>query len=124
MDEIEQALEGIVVQGKRLGRTIGFPTANMDVKDRKACLRGVYYGVCETDGKVWRTIVNIGSHPTAPEGPPTVEAHLIGYHGNLYGRPIRVTLKRFLRQEACFPSLDALKEQLNRDVEEANRLPL
>ena len=124
MLEKEITLTGKVVYGKQLGRTIGFPTANIEVKSGTDCPPGVYYGVCGADGKAWRVILNIGTHPTVPEGPPTVEAHLIGYRGDLYGRVISVTLKKFLRAETRFPSLDALRGQLKRDMEEAERLPL
>ena len=117
-------LTGRVVYGKQLGRTIGFPTANMDVEDMAACPMGVYAGVCRADGKEYRVIINIGKHPTAPEGAPTVEAHLIGYAGDLYGREISVRLVKFLRGEVKFPSLDALKEQLSRDMEAACALEM
>lgn len=120
----EIVLRGTVMGGKRLGRTIGFPTANMDVGGRPGCRPGVYYGTCEADGQVWRVILNIGSHPTAPEGPPTIEAHLIGYEGDLYGREIEVVLKRFMREETKFPSIGALKEQLQRDMEQAMGWPV
>jgi len=116
MDDTLKILEGEVVRGKQLGRTIGFPTANIDVKDMAACPAGVYAGWCEADGAEYRVIVNIGRHPTAPEGAPTVEAHLIGYSGDLYGRRIAVRLEKFLRAERKFESLDALKEQLRRDT--------
>ena len=118
----ERILEGEVVRGKQLGRTIGFPTANIEVKDRAACPPGVYFGVCEVDGVQYRVIINIGRHPTAPEGPPTVEAHLIDYSGDLYGRRIAVRLLRFMRSEAKFPSIEALRAQLERDRESARRM--
>ena len=124
MNGMKQKLRGTVVCGKQLGRTIGFPTANMDVRGMEDCPRGVYYGVCEADGKTWRVIINIGSHPTAPEGPPTVEAHLIGYEGDLYGREIEVTLKEYLRAERKFSSLEELRAQLTRDMERAMALPV
>ena len=122
--EKRQILEGTVVTGKQLGRTIGFPTANMDVKNREACPLGVYAGTCRVDGAEYRVIINIGRHPTAPEGAPTVEAHLIGYSGDLYGRELSVRLVKFLRGEVKFESLEALKEQLKRDREAAMALDL
>lgn len=117
-------LTGRVVSGKRLGRTLGFPTANMDVQDMTACPPGVYAGLCRVDEEKYRVIINIGRHPTAPEGAPTVEAHLIGFSGDLYGREISVRLIRFLRGEEKFPSLDALKDQLERDKAAACALEL
>ena len=118
----ERILEGEVVFGKQLGRTIGFPTANIEVKDGAVCPPGVYFGVCEVDGVQHSVIINIGRHPTAPEGPPTVEAHLIDYSGDLYGRSISVRLLRFMRSETKFPSIEALKEQLERDRESARHM--
>ncbi len=116
-------IEGQVVRGKQLGRTIGFPTANLDVKERIECAGGVYFALCEVDGEVYRVILNIGSHPTVPEGPPTVEAYLLDYSGNLYGRTLRLTLKRFMRGEVRFSSLDALRAQLEADRRAARELP-
>ena len=115
MNDKQTVLTGCVVCGKQLGRTLGFPTANMEVKDMAACPLGVYAGLCRVDEGEYRVIINIGRHPTAPEGAPTVEAHLIGFSGDLYGREISVRLVKFLRGETKFPSLDALKEQLERD---------
>lgn len=117
-------LEGEVVTGKQLGRTIGFPTANIDVEGAPACEPGVYFGLCCVEGAEYRVIINIGSHPTVPEGPPTVEAHLIGYSGDLYGKRIAVRLVSFMRGEVKFPSVDALREQLQRDLERASCLPV
>jgi len=124
MNKIPQILTGQVVLGKQLGRTIGFPTANLDIKNREAYPPGVYAGTCRVDGTEYRVIINIGKHPTVPEGAPTVEAHLIGYSGDLYGREISVRLVKFLRGEVRFESLDALKEQLNRDRDAAIALDL
>lgn len=124
MSEAGRILEGEVVSGKRLGRTIGFPTANIDVADMAACPLGVYYGVCRVDDAAYRVIINIGRHPTAPEGAPTVEAHLIDFSGDLYGRRIAVRLISFLRAEMKFSSLEALRAQLERDKAAARALPM
>jgi len=120
----EFVLTGRVVYGKQLGRTIGFPTANMDIETSVECRTGVYYASCNVDGTIYRVILNIGTHPTVPEGPPTVEAHLIGFSGDLYGQQITVKLLRYMREEKKFPSLQALTEQLNRDMNTAKGLPL
>lgn len=121
---MKEVLEGRVVYGKQLGRTIGFPTANMETDAAAWKNPGVYYGICVVDEKAYRVIINIGKHPTVPEGAPTVEAHLIGYSGNLYGRTIRVELREFLRSEVRFGSVDELKAQLERDTQAAMKLPL
>lgn len=113
------SIRGTVVSGKRLGRTIGFPTANIETAEPFKCSRGVYFGVCEVEGRLYRVILNIGRHPTVPEGKPTIEAHLIDYSGDLYGREIEVRLLRFMRGEVKFDSLDALRAQLQRDMNSA-----
>ena len=113
---------GIVVTGKRLGRTIGFPTANIDARTDWA--RGVYAVdvFIEGDETPHRAIINIGTHPTVPEGAPTIEAHLIGYEGDLYGKTLRVKCLRYLRPERRFGSLDQLKAQLQKDRSAASAL--
>lgn len=121
---MNKVLTGKVVCGKQLGRTIGFPTANMETDGEAWKNPGVYGGRCMVDGKRYRVIANIGRHPTAPEGDPTVEVHLIGFEGNLYGREIRVELVKFLRDEVRFDSVTELKEQLEKDRAEAMRLPM
>lgn len=119
-----RTLTGRVVYGKQLGRTLGFPTANMAVENMQACPPGVYAGLCSVEGKEYRVMINIGRHPTAPEGAPTVEAHLIDYAGDLYGQVIAVRLVKYLRGEVKFASLDALREQLCRDLCAVRSLPM
>lgn len=121
---MKKVLTGKVVYGKQLGRTIGFPTANMEMDGEAWKHCGVYFGRCMVDGKTYRVIANIGRHPTAPEGEPTVEAHLIGFEGDLYGREIQVELTKFLRGEVRFDSVEQLKEQLEKDRVEAMKLPM
>lgn len=117
-------LRGRVVRGKRLGSRLGFPTANIayDPQSRAWPREGVYAGVAWVDGEArgYVSILNQGRHPTAPEGMPTVEAHLLGHaHGDLYGRELTLAYCLFLRPEQAFPSLEALRAQLDRDRESA-----
>ncbi len=121
---MNEILKGTVVHGKRLGRTIGFPTANLAMEEVIPCAGGVYYGTAQVDDVLYRVILNIGSHPTVPEGPPTVEAHLIDFSGDLYGRELSVRVRAFMRAETRFPSVDALRAQLERDKAAARVLPL
>ena len=112
-------IEGIVEQGKHLGRRLGFPTANIAPKAvaGKWPSNGVYAAAfwLDGDGRAWPGMLNQGVHPTAPEGKPTVEVHVIGFSGDIYGRHARVEYLRFLRPERRFDSLEALTEQLARD---------
>ena len=118
-------LSGVVVAGKQLGRTIGFPTANLSLSDNRRLIpaRGVYAAEVRIEGKnaSMRAMLNIGSRPTVDVSGASlsVEVHVIGYEGNLYGRRMEVAFIRRLRDEKKFPSLEALRRQLEADREEA-----
>ena len=114
-------IEGIVEQGKHLGRTLGFPTANVrpEAVSGEWPENGVYAAALWPEGERARLcMLNQGVHPTLPEGKPTIEAHLIDYQGDLYGRPVRVEYLSFLRPERRFSDVEALRAQLLRDREE------
>ena len=117
-------IDGIVEQGKHLGRRLGFPTAN--VRPERVTgewpANGVYVAALWLSGedRAWLCMLNQGLHPTAPEGKPTIEAHLLDYRGDLYGRPVHVEYLRFLRPERRFDTLDALIDQLARDRQAAS----
>ena len=112
-------LEGLVVPGHRLGRRLGFPTANLDVPAEKVIpATGVYAAtVLLDDGAVWPAMLNVGYRPTVDSASTriTLEAHLIGYEGNLYGRRLALSLIRRIRDERRMPSLEALQAQLAAD---------
>ena len=132
--EIEQAnsmlgraysLMGRVVKGQQLGRTIGFPTANLQVPVEKFLPRYGVYSVnvflkdrvdCQLPLK---GVMNIGYRPTVEGDTPTIEIHLLDWSGDLYEQTITVSLERFLRPEQKFPSLEALKQQIAADCEAA-----
>ena len=111
------SLEGMVVKGQQVGRSIGFPTANLQVASEKLLpRRGVYcVRVILATEEVIKGVINIGSRPTVNGQVPTVEVHLLDCSGNLYGTFLRVHLEKFLRSEQKFPSLDALKNQIMQD---------
>lgn len=113
---------GVVEEGKRLGRTLGFPTANIGATLSEDVPLGVYAAWLKADGQEYGCMVNIGSHPTSPEGKPTIEAHIFDFGGDLYGRRVELEIIGYLRAEARFPSLDALKEQLARDAFQARAM--
>lgn len=109
------ALEGEVVAGRQVGRTIGFPTANIAVTPGMLLPPN---GVYEARAAGHKAVVNIGRRPTLDNGEDvTVEAHLLGFSGDLYGRRLRVEFLRHLRPERKFNSLDELKAQIQRDIE-------
>ena len=113
------SLQGVVVAGNRLGRTIGFPTANMKLFEplKLVPARGVYAVDVEVLGKTWRGMTNIGMRPTVGGTFTTIETNILDFDEDIYGLPIRVTFLRRIRDEVRFPSLEALKEQLGRDRE-------
>lgn len=109
-------IEGRIAPGKQLGRTIGFPTANLE--SAEACAPehyGVYAAWFRLEGRRLPCMVNIGRHPTLPGGPPTVEAHIFGFSEDIYGMQAAVELVAFLREEQKFPSVAALQKQLELD---------
>lgn len=115
-------IDGIVEQGKHLGRRLGFPTANIapTAVAGEWPRDGVYAAALWIGGdRLARPgMLNQGAHPTAPEGKPTVEVHLPGFEGDIYGKGVRVEYLRFLRPERRFDGLETLAEQLARDRDE------
>ena len=110
-------LRGVVVAGNRLGRTIGFPTANMKLYEPLKLVpgRGVYVVEAEVLGKKYRGMTNIGLRPTVGGSFTTIETHILDFDEDIYGLPLRITFLRRLRDEVHFPSLEALKDQLEKD---------
>ena len=116
-------IEGRVVRGRQLGRTLGFPTANLQpehIESRGP--DGVYAAWFFVNGERLPCMLNIGSHPTRPGGGRSVEAHILGYEGNLYGSRARVETVAFLRGEVKFTSPEALRDQLTRDAARSREL--
>jgi riboflavin kinase / FMN adenylyltransferase len=110
-------LNGLVVKGQQIGRSIGFPTANIHIpNDYKLIPRdGVYAVEVKVDQVRYRAMLNIGNRPTVDGTRKTVEAHLFDFQGDLYGRLVTVYFREFIREERKFESLDELKNQLNQD---------
>ena len=113
-------LVGTVVQGQQLGRTLGFPTANLALPANKMVpCQGVYaVRVTMDSGSSTVTnlgVMNIGNRPTVNGLTQTIEVHLLDWSGDLYGRQLNVELLNFLRSEQKFGSLDDLKQQINHD---------
>lgn len=120
------SIQGTVVRGQQLGRTIGFPTANLDVSSRK-CLpqQGVYYVQVSHPlhpGELFPGVMNLGRRPTVDGSRQTIEVHLLDWSGNLYGQTLTLHLNLFLRPEQKFESLDALKSQIQADCSRARSL--
>jgi riboflavin kinase / FMN adenylyltransferase len=118
-------LTGLVVKGQQLGRTIGFPTANLQLPPDKFLPRSGVYCVGVSGDSLFSAIpfqpgvMNIGHRPTVNGTNLTVEVHLLDWSGDLYGQTLTVSLEEFLRPEQKFASLDALKLQIQADCEAA-----
>lgn len=114
------SVTGVVERGAARGRALGVPTANFAVPDTKQLPPdGVYAVRVEWPGGVAGGMLNQGARPTFGEGGRQLEAHLFGFDGNLYGRTIRVSWVARLREVRRFDSMDALRDQLGRDRQEA-----
>lgn len=112
------ALAGRVVEGDRLGRQLGFPTANLDVAGLVLPPNGVYTARVRWARGEADAVVNIGMRPTLGQVAPQirVEAHLLDFQADLYGQELELSPLAHLRAEQAFASLDALKAQIERDV--------
>lgn len=111
--------QGVVVQGDRLGRTIGYPTANVRVPGGKALPLGVFAVTMQTDEGTHGGMANIGYRPTVNGQELRFEVHLFDYSGDLYGQEVGVKFYARLRGEVRFSGLDALKAQLAEDERQA-----
>ena len=117
-DRILFRLQGTVAHGKGKGRQVGMPTANLEVPAGTALPpAGVYATICRFDGSLRMGVTNVGPRPTVDQDTRyTVETYLPGYSGDLYGKMMEVEFYRCLRPISRFPSLQAVKEQVDRDV--------
>ena len=116
----DYSLHGVVVAGNRLGRTIGFPTANMQMYEPLKLVpgNGVYFVKVETLGRELYGMCNVGCRPTVSSGNHrTIETHIFDFDEDIYGLDIKVTFIEKVRDEIKFESLEALKSQLETDKE-------
>lgn len=111
-------VSGKVTAGEQIGRTLGFPTANLLPEEGKLLPpNGVYASRVRCRGKVYRAISNVGCRPTVADGAPVgVESYLYDFNGEIYGESIEVELLAFQRPERRFESREALRAQLERDI--------
>ena len=114
----DYSLHGVVVAGNRLGRTIGFPTANMQLYEPLKLVpgNGVYFVKANTLGKEYFGMCNIGCRPTVGTGNSrTIETHIFDFDEDIYGLDLNVTFMSRIREEVRFNSLDELRVQLEKD---------
>ena len=113
-----------VTEGRKLGRTIGIPTINQVFPENYAIPRfGVYACRCHVDGKTYFGIANVGVRPTITEAvkQTNCETHILDYSGYLYGKKVRVDFCKFIRAEVKFPSVDALANEIRRNIDEIRK---
>ena len=117
------ALLGVVVAGNRLGRTIGFPTANMQLYEPLKLVpgNGVYFVQVETLGRTMYGMCNVGCKPTVGQGNArTIETHIFDFDEDIYGLDIRISFIARIREEVRFESMEALRQQLEKDKSHCN----
>lgn len=115
----EYLLSGIVCRGKQLGRTIGFPTANIQIQESYKLIpkQGVYIVKSTINGNIVFGMMNIGFNPTVNGLKLSVEVHFLDFDSDLYDKILVISVLERIREEQKFESIDDLKEQLNRDKE-------
>lgn len=125
---------GEVIHGRKLGRVLGFPTANLEMKDKAYLPYGIYGGYAEIieeekennkDGnnngnlysKRYNVVINIGKNPTLKPGERTIEVHILDFDKDIYGKKLYISVIKYLREEVKFGSMDELKNQIAKDIE-------
>lgn len=117
----EYTILGTVIHGDSLGKKIGFPTANLSAHNEQFPPNGVYAAVARLTDGMHRGVINLGVRPTISDGKSerVLEIHLFDFDRDIYGRDVEVRFLKFLRPEKKFANLDALVQQIRRDVEQA-----
>ncbi len=117
------SIAGRVVHGKQLGRTLGYPTANLRFANKTPALRGIYATRVHGVGtQPWPSVSSFGTRPTVGGKEPLLEAHLFDFDGDLYGRLIEIEFVARLRDEEKFPDLPTLVAQMDRDAAQARHI--
>ena len=114
-------IEGTVIHGERIGRTLGFPTANIDAEGIEA-ENGVYASQVVVGGERYGAMSNLGRRPTVGGERRLLETHLFGFSGDLYGQRISVRLLQRIRGEEHYPTVDDLRRAIERDAERIKQI--
>jgi len=119
----EFSLIGTVIEGKKIGRSIGFPTANLSLdQDTFIPNFGVYTGKIYIDNNIFNTIVNIGLNPTVDDQATLkIEAHIFDFSSDIYNSKVEISLSKFIRKEIKFKNIDELKDQISEDIKTAKK---
>lgn len=107
---------GKVIKGKRLGRNLGFPTANIEIIDNLCLRNGVYISTINFDNRAYYGVSNIGRNPTVGDKKRMLETHIFNFNEDIYEKEICVELLEFIRSETKFNSVEELKERVFKDI--------
>ena len=116
------SIEGIVIEGKKISRNIGFPTLNLELYETWPFNYGVYAGIMEHNGECYYGAINIGVTPYFGINKPKLEIHVFDFDQNLYGKKIKVIPLHFLRDEMTFNNIEELTQQIKNDCDLAKKL--
>ena len=116
--------EGLVIEGNKLGRTLGYPTANLQIETSEKLIpgNGVYAVIASVDKSTYKAMMNIGVRPTVDGKKRMIEVNLFDFNQDIYGKTLRVYIKKYLRGEVKFNGLEELKNQLGIDKESTLRV--
>lgn len=109
-------LSGTVIKGYSRGKSLGTPTANLSCPGQLVPAEGVYAGRCTREGKAYPAAISIGTMPTFGDNARQIEAHLIGFNGDLYGKTIEVEMLDWLREQRAYSGAEPLKVQIEKDI--------
>lgn len=117
-------LSGIVRRGNKIGRTLGYPTLNLEVPKDFPLDLGIYAGFMEYKNVKYPGVISVGITPNFAVTQPKLEIHIFDFNQDLYEQMIKVTFTHYLRKEKKFPSIEDLIKQIERDCLEARMMPL
>lgn len=118
----EYSILGKVVTGKKIGNSIGYPTANIELLYNSIIpKRGVYSTKTIVDGKTYLSATSVGFNPTFNEDSLKIESHILDFNGDLYGKVIEIVFVKYLREELKFKSIEDLKNQIDKDIFQVKR---
>lgn len=115
-------ISGAVVKGQQRGNTLGFPTANLEPGSNVIPAQGVYAILVDINETSYRGLVNIGHNPTFGQEPLSIEAHILDFNQQVYGKEMEISFIRRIRNEIAFSSADALASQIHKDIQTAKNI--
>lgn len=116
------SIRGVVTEGKKLGRTLNFPTANISIGNLLPPAKGVYAVTVQHQGQTYKGVANFGNRPTVDGQSLLLEVHIFDFSHDIYDQEIEISLQYFLRPEKKFPNLEALKAAITLDCDKAAKL--